>query len=1223
MADWVKKYGLLFALAASLAFLVLRQPKRTDTEGLRNQLEAHLHELQAEVSSVHQSLDNDTASFDQLPESWAGIPLSWYVSLRGRLVYWNNIETPFRDYDFGLPDTTSILKLKSGWFLLIRKTMRNSYQYNALIPFKYNYPFENRLLRNRWVVDHTFPADLEISLLNKPQALAVKNKSGGTLFYVFKTSGNQHIEPDIPAIVSELLVLILLLSLLVFGLRSLAKPGLRFFLLLLIVMVIRGIGIIWHLPVELYRTDLFNPRFYASGILNQSLGDLLLNSAMVFWLFYEFFRLPIGIANSLSKIRFRMWVSSMLILLFAMSGLLVFVFKSLVFDSIISFEIYNILSLDYFSLPGIFALALLQASHFLLARKLFDTLFTDTTHYKYIYVFASLILLGFSLIGFYSEDSALFLFATVWTVAYIFIFIIFYKKAKTNSDNGLRFLLMILSAYSLLSAFLIESLYEKKEKDQRLFYANKLSAERDYIAEYSFADILQRLQEDPYVKSFFTNPDISRRDLQARINYVYLSGYFAKYDLQFYAYNQEGNPLKSPDAAELKSFIQEMHSGLPVMPDSLLTYAADTLLNYCYYSLAVLNLDSGKQGLLGITLRPKSYSSENVFPELLIGDNLKSQLDNSLYNYAIYFNSRLLRQKGDYPYPLQWKGDFSSADLSYKFIESQGWEHLLMPVGANRMVVVSLPSGSLFEPVATFSYLLTLYSLFVFSFILFYRLLFHSSSEVRPILMPSFRLRINLAMMFVIILSFVIIGIITLTYLRGQYTSQYRDRLLRKEKSILANLEYYIRSENADIPFGSANDLLTPEVGRLAELYGVEVNIYDTLGHLMVTSQPLISDKGLQAGLMNYEAWRQLRQNEFPQITAAEKIGELNYLTTYAALRDRGGAQIGFLGVPYLEQEKNIEAEISGFLVALLNVYVFLLICAAVIAFFVANSITRPLSLVAENLRFITLNRKNEPISYSGKDEIGLLISEYNKMIAELEQSAQMLARNERETAWREMARQVAHEIKNPLTPMRLSIQHLQRAIDEGNPNTEAMIKRIGTSLIEQIDHLARIATAFSSFAQMPRPENELINLHDLLSSVIDVFGREVEICWHRPEKDIHVFADRNQLLSVFNNLIKNAIQSIPESRQAEISVSAELKEDLVNITVRDNGVGIPEEFYDKIFVPNFTTKSSGSGLGLAISMQIVKNAGGSMRFSSVIGQGASFVVSLPLYDPTDHARPS
>jgi nitrogen fixation/metabolism regulation signal transduction histidine kinase len=330
-------------------------------------------------------------------------------------------------------------------------------------------------------------------------------------------------------------------------------------------------------------------------------------------------------------------------------------------------------------------------------------------------------------------------------------------------------------------------------------------------------------------------------------------------------------------------------------------------------------------------------------------------------------------------------------------------------------------------------------------------------------------------------------------------------------------------------------------------------------------------------------------------------------------VRNNAGEAIAYLGIPYFAKSKNIGDEVASFLVALMNVYVFLLICAAILAFFISNSITRPLTIISEKLRVLNLNKKNEPIEWKSKDEIGVLIGEYNKMIEELEHSARKLARSERESAWREMAKQIAHEIKNPLTPMKLSIQYLQRAIDSGDPNIEQMAKKVAKTLEEQIENLSSIATAFSSFAKMPKPQNEIINLNDLLRSIVDLFNREgnTSITFTTESESPLVFADKNQLVSVFNNLVKNALQSIPENRQGFVDLNIKEVDGMVQASVSDNGGGIPVKLYEKVFVPNFTTKSSGTGLGLAITRQIVEGAGGRIWFESAENVGTTFFVQL------------
>jgi nitrogen fixation/metabolism regulation signal transduction histidine kinase len=467
-----------------------------------------------------------------------------------------------------------------------------------------------------------------------------------------------------------------------------------------------------------------------------------------------------------------------------------------------------------------------------------------------------------------------------------------------------------------------------------------------------------------------------------------------------------------------------------------------------------------------------------------------------------------------------------------------------------------------------------------------------------------------------IIISFIIIGFITIGFFRKQYDNFYSDRLFRKEKVLHASLEYFIQQNagsNETLLSDRLYNALNFEVARMAEINDIDINLYDKDGNMEVASQPAIYDKGLISKKMNPEAYFELVATKGAQETVQENVGELKYLATYAPVRNSAGEAIAYLGIPYFERSKNISDEVSSFLVALMNVYVFLLICAAIVAYFISNSITRPLTIISEKLRILNLNKKNEPIEWKSKDEIGVLIGEYNKMIKELEQSAYKLARSERESAWREMAKQIAHEIKNPLTPMKLSIQYLQRAIDDGNPNIDELAKKVTRTLEEQIENLSSIATAFSSFAKMPKAHNEIINVNELLKSIADLFNREekVSLTFTTELETPLVFADKNQLVSVFNNLVKNAIQSIPENRTGFVDINIKDEDGWIISSVSDNGNGIPANLYDKVFVPNFTTKSSGTGLGLAISQQIIEGAGGHIWFESKENVGTVFFVKL------------
>jgi two-component system nitrogen regulation sensor histidine kinase NtrY len=240
-----------------------------------------------------------------------------------------------------------------------------------------------------------------------------------------------------------------------------------------------------------------------------------------------------------------------------------------------------------------------------------------------------------------------------------------------------------------------------------------------------------------------------------------------------------------------------------------------------------------------------------------------------------------------------------------------------------------------------------------------------------------------------------------------------------------------------------------------------------------------------------------------------------------------------------------------------------------------------------------------------------MLVKEYNKMVQKLDVSAEMLAKSEREGAWREMARQVAHEIKNPLTPMKLSIQYLQRAIAQDSPDVKMLSQRVATTLVEQIEHLSNIASDFSAFAHITKVNSEVFSLHELMRSLTSMYltnDESYNLFFERPDHPFWIDADKTQINRLFTNLIQNAIQAIPEDREEE--------ENLVRVEITDNGVGIDEEAQKKIFVPNFTTKSSGTGLGLAMCRNIVELAKGEIGFYSIPGQETTFYVRLHLVDP-------
>jgi nitrogen fixation/metabolism regulation signal transduction histidine kinase len=371
--------------------------------------------------------------------------------------------------------------------------------------------------------------------------------------------------------------------------------------------------------------------------------------------------------------------------------------------------------------------------------------------------------------------------------------------------------------------------------------------------------------------------------------------------------------------------------------------------------------------------------------------------------------------------------------------------------------------------------------------------------------------------------------------------------------------------------------------------------------------------------LMNPLAFYYMNRLNSIEFFNQEKLGGISYQSIYCPLRLATGTSSAYINIPSFNTEDELNDEISRFLITIINLNVFIFLIAGTIAVFLTNRITTSFSLISEKMRQVNLSKTNEEIEWNKNDEIGGLIREYNKMVAKLVESASALAKSEREGAWREMARQVAHEIKNPLTPMKLSIQYLQKANNGEAPNMKELTANVAKTLVEQIDHLSKIASDFSQFAHIGNPHNEVIDLHEMLHSLTSLYQtmEKVDLNWYPAPGKILIFADKTQINRLFTNLLQNATEACHDKDVCMIRISEQLKDDQVLIRISDNGEGIPEQMQSKIFIPNFTTKSSGTGLGLAMSKTIVEQAKGQIWFETEEEEGTTFFVELPIYDET------
>jgi nitrogen fixation/metabolism regulation signal transduction histidine kinase len=406
---------------------------------------------------------------------------------------------------------------------------------------------------------------------------------------------------------------------------------------------------------------------------------------------------------------------------------------------------------------------------------------------------------------------------------------------------------------------------------------------------------------------------------------------------------------------------------------------------------------------------------------------------------------------------------------------------------------------------------------------------------------------------------------------------------------------------------------------KFSNVFYADINLYDEAGLLLASSRNEIFDQQFLSIRMNREAFEKLSLENYSVFIHSEQIGRMTYQSAYVPLLNSENNLLAYLNLPYFTEPEMLTQEVTNLVVVILNTYVILLLLILFLSVFLADRITQPLRFIQNKIAHLSLSRNNEKIVYSGKDEIAGLVDEYNYMVDELVKSAELLAQSERESAWREMAKQIAHEIKNPLTPMKLNVQHMQRMIKEDGANIAEQVDKVSQSLIEQIDSLTTIANEFSDFAKMPKARNRKINLVTKLRNVANLFENSEGFNINLELgglTEVRTYGDPEQFQRMIINLVKNGIQSVPDDVEKKITITMERWHDnTVLIAVSDNGKGIPESIQDKLFQPNFTTKSAGMGMGLAISANIIKSMNGEIWFKTAAGEGTTFFVKIPVLD--------
>ncbi len=480
---------------------------------------------------------------------------------------------------------------------------------------------------------------------------------------------------------------------------------------------------------------------------------------------------------------------------------------------------------------------------------------------------------------------------------------------------------------------------------------------------------------------------------------------------------------------------------------------------------------------------------------------------------------------------------------------------------------------------------------------------------------PMFSLRIRIFMSMIILIivaSFLLLSISIIQY-KSVAKEYNQKRVENKEYFVKKHINYMLSNSTYPLTSENIKIIFKDKINEVSDIQNAEINIYTLDGELIKSSKEAFSVEKKSPAIPKF-ILRLVMSSINKRYVDVKTINGIKYRSSYSLIKNKKFKPIGILLLPNIPDDGYYEKELNNFLIHLAQVYTFMIIVAFALAYFLSAFITKPINDFAEKLSETSLKQKNEKIPFSARiKEINMLLVAYNRMIEELERNAIKLAQNERDLAWREMAKQVAHEIKNPLTPMRLTVQSFQRKFNPEDAHIKQKLNDFSDSLIQQIDTMNSVASAFSSFASMPSQQNEVLNVVEVVELTLDIFNEDY-IVFESQEEEIVSKMDRTQLIRVITNLVKNATQAIPENQKYKlVLVTIKRIENQVEITIKDNGIGIQRHNIENIFEPKFTTKSSGMGLGLGIIKNIIENYNGTITFETEFGKGTAFTVILPI----------
>jgi signal transduction histidine kinase len=749
--------------------------------------------------------------------------------------------------------------------------------------------------------------------------------------------------------------------------------------------------------------------------------------------------------------------------------------------------------------------------------------------------------------------------------------------------------------------FAIRFFAQKNSIERQFRFAGDFLNERDYFGEYLLHEAAGRIASDAFIQNRMASPFLGKEAVVQKIKQVSLSGYFNRYNVDVFLYSPTGDPLGVGDTTTFSDLISryEKETFKTDYSDIYCVTSAQGYFSQKYIAFIPIQRNGNTVGHAVIELLLKRVIPKNVYPELLVDSRFQQAYGKGTLSYAIIANQEIQYNTGNFNYESMVLDNLDNPQLYSDGIVREKFLHVAQKDLNGRVAIISTPVAPLIHWVADFSFQVILGISLILVLLLMQGLFSYSLSR-NLYLAARIQLILNLAFFLPLIAVSIITISLTTRSSQEQLNAEFQDKANSFGNSVAEIL----------IHNGTNSNEVENEFTKLTTLADLDANVFGPNGKLVATTQPLIFENNLLAPYINPSAYNRIQKGE-RTFVVTEQVGNLKFYVAYSALvSQETGEQMGILTIPFFQSAASLEKMQITILSNIISIFTLVFIVLLMISFLVTRWLTAPLRLITETLGRISLLKANKPLQWQSNDEIGLLAHEYNQMLVKLNDSKQELERNQRERAWREIAQQVAHEIKNPLTPMKLTLQQLERSL-ESDGQQDARLNKALATLLSQVNSLDDIASSFSSFAKMPEPIMTEVDLVKLLAETSNLHAQEGTILFETKFERATVLADGQLLKRIFSNLILNGLQAARPNVKPEINIRLGKNDSCYQITISDNGKGIDSELVDKIFLPHFTTKQSGSGLGLAITKQGIEQMNGEIRFETS-RTGTTFIIEIP-----------